>query len=118
MKGASLTAAGQLRIRTGFPNACGLFSRRIASAALVAKILPLLSRARGKLPGSPGAPAFGRRAEKIPPGSPFREEAGPSGRGAQTASYLSRVIVSRLIPSMRMRRVSPSRWGEWNSPTP
>ena len=34
-----------------------------------------------------------------------------------TASYLSRVMVSRSIPSMRTRRVSPSRLGEWNSPT-
>ncbi len=39
-----------------------------------------------------------------------------SGR-YQTASYLSRVMVSRSMPSMRMRRVSPSRLGEWNSPT-
>ncbi len=34
-----------------------------------------------------------------------------------TASYLSRVMVSRSMPSMRTRRVSPSRLGEWNSPT-
>ena len=34
-----------------------------------------------------------------------------------TASYLSRVMVSRSMPSIRTRRVSPSRLGEWNSPT-
>ena len=57
-------------------------------------------------------PALRGRGRLIRP-----ESRRPRSRQAQTASYLSRVIVSRLIPSMRMRRVSPSRFGEWNSPT-
>ncbi len=45
------------------------------------------------------------------------QRAAMAGIRYQTASYLSRVMVSRSMPSMRTRRVSPSRLGEWNSPT-
>ena len=66
-----------------------------------------------------GFPGFHRES---PPATGRKNDTAQTIRTLQsrrdyTASYLSRVMVSRSMPSIRTRRVSPSRLGEWNSPT-
>ena len=62
MKGASLTAAGQLRFRTGFPNTCRLFQRRTNPP----RLWLLKKPPKGLLPlNQECSPSFRRKPESI-----------------------------------------------------